>query len=485
MSKVFIAPIILLLVSLSRKSFGKISAPLVLVYETDAKQLEKSRSNFIFQQLEELPTRTALQGNTRVVGTGKQWNGWGSKAKHIAEELSKPDVHPDQLVVVSDSRDVLANNLDTEAVERLVANYESLTADKPGAIVVGAEKQCCVAAMTHSHPGSFLADDLTRKSQQACNSGQSNCLHRGDEHQRPWIEKLEHIAKQRGTASKNLYPNSGIIVGTAKNIKAVYDILDMKETEDDQALFTELMIKRPNLVVMDYDQKIIGNNVWTKGMAGCIFEWMPSKGAFVHPQTQSIPAFLHFQGKFFECYGKMAKRLGFEGDMRRKLAESGPNNYGGPRVVFEQTMRLTDQMTVEEGQTAVNLLNSNKEAVALSLYAELTVSNATIVMGDAFIQSYQAVSARRLADPAAVLQDLEIRFPYTVEVPQLQENVANTELSQWSQSTPSGITAAVNSQSGRTFQVLVTEPVVQKESSASSIVLSNLLVSLAIVFMCH
>merc|ERR1711904_725472 len=54
--------------------------------------------------------------------------------------------------------------------------------------------------------------------------------------------------------------------GKAKNILNSYKILNMKETEDDQALFTELMLKRPDLVIMDYEQKLIGNNAWTEWM---------------------------------------------------------------------------------------------------------------------------------------------------------------------------------------------------------------------------
>merc|ERR1712196_307648 len=108
-------------------------------------------------------------------------------------------------------------------------------------------------------------------------------------------------------------------------------------------------------------------------MDGCIFDWDEEQNAFVHPSTKSIPAFLHFQGKFFECYGKMAQKMGYNGDMKRKLAEAGPDNYGGPRVKLEQVMALTDQMTTVEAQAAVDSLNLNKNAVTQSLYTELNV----------------------------------------------------------------------------------------------------------------
>jgi len=134
--------------------------------------------------------------------------------------------------------------------------------------------------------------------------------------------------KQGAKTSKNIYPNSGIIVGKAKNILNSYKILNMKETEDDQALFTELMLKRPDLVIMDYEQKLIGNNAWTEGMDGCVFDWDAEKEKFKHPTFETFPAFLHFQGKFYECYGKLARHFGFKGNMRRKLVEApAGNNY--------------------------------------------------------------------------------------------------------------------------------------------------------------
>ena len=106
----------------------------------------------------------------------------------------------------------------------------------------------------------------------------------------------------------------------------------MKESEDDQALMTELMLKRPDLIVLDYNQELIGNNDWTEGLNGCVYEWSKDVSRFVHAKYKTMPAFLHFQGKFFECYGKMAKNFGYVGNMRRKLESRSlaDSNYGPP-----------------------------------------------------------------------------------------------------------------------------------------------------------
>ena len=333
MSK-FKATVALLFLNMLQALADSYDKPLMMIYETDPNQLNRKADNFLFRQITELETRTALGGDSNIltVGMGKKWNGWGSKAKHISEELS--EVHPERIVAVLDSRDVLLNNLDENSAKNLVEVFNKLTEKHENAIVVGAESQCCVSALTHANPGDFLNDDLTRTSTEACFSGQPGCLHKGKAYEQPWVSKIQHLAAQRevDSSTKNVYPNTGIIVGKAKNIRKIYDILNMKESEDDQALMTELMLKRPDLIVLDYNQELIGNNDWTEGLNGCVYEWSKDVSRFVHAKYKTMPAFLHFQGKFFECYGKMAKDFGYVGNMRRKLESRSlaDSNYGPP-----------------------------------------------------------------------------------------------------------------------------------------------------------
>jgi len=330
--------------------------PLIMIYETDPQQMERKADNFLFRQITEFETRNALEVRIKTVGLGEKWNGWGSKAKHVSEKLA--DVHPEQVVAILDSRDVLLNNVDEKSGAEILRVYNKLTKEHENAVVVGAESQCCVSALTHAKPGDYLDDDLSRTGKEACNSGQAGCLHKGKDHEMPWVNDIKKLAKQRDVASrtKNIYPNTGIIVGKAKNILNVYKVLDMKETEDDQALFTELMLKRPDMIVLDYGQELIGNNDWTEGMDGCIYQWSKDLTKFVHAKYKTVPTFLHFQGKFFECYGKMAKNFGYIGNMRRKLesrslaADSnyGPNSAGASTtlsaLVFTAVMTVAAQI---------------------------------------------------------------------------------------------------------------------------------------------
>lgn len=315
------------LLSTVSASIPETKTPVVVIYETEQSQMHPSANNFIFQQIHEPLTREVLD-DVRVAGTGENWKGWGSKAKHVAQELQ--GVEPDRLVIVSDSRDVLLNNFDSDSLKKFVEDFKSLTANKEHAIVVGAESQCCVSALTHAKPGDFLNDDLSRTGKkETCNSGKGDCLHKGNVFEQPWKDAMHKIANDEGAkTSKNVYLNTGIIIGKAKDILSAYAILNMKEAEDDQALFTELLLKRPELIALDYEQKLIGNNAWSEGMDGCVFDWDAEMQKFKHPDFETFPAFLHFQGKFYECYGKLARKLGYIGNMRRKLADAPQgNNY--------------------------------------------------------------------------------------------------------------------------------------------------------------
>jgi len=442
----------------------KSAPPLLLVYETDAEQLAPEASNFIFQQMNELQTRDAFDDNVEVVGTGEEWKGWGSKAKHVAQRLSSVD--PERLVIVSDSRDVLLNNLNEESVEMFVKNYQTLTNNKKDAIVVGAESQCCVSAMTHAQPGDYINDDLTRTSVMACNSGEVGCQHRGEEYQRPWVEQMKKLAEEKEITSKNIYPNAGIIVGTAKNILNVYNVLNMQETEDDQALFTDLMLKQNNLIVMDHEQKLIGNNIWTDGMDGCIFEWNDNDENFVHPQNKNSPALLHFQGKFYECYGKMASKLGYNGDMKRKLADAVPNNYQAT-VKYTQQLTLQHSMTLIEANNAVSQINSNKDALCTTIDHESTYASATCE--DAFLEE-SPVNVnrliRRLADDIVGAAERVIKLPITMEGDAEKEAELKSELENWAQSVPTNIANAANLHGGQSFQSSMTSPTKYKSSSS-------------------
>jgi len=63
--------------------------PLFIVYETDPSQLTKSADNFLMQQITDRNLHDDAGAATALVGLGQEWNGWGSKAKHVSSKLAK------------------------------------------------------------------------------------------------------------------------------------------------------------------------------------------------------------------------------------------------------------------------------------------------------------------------------------------------------------------------------------------------------------
>lgn len=109
----------------------------------------------------------------------------------------------------------------------------------------------------------------------------------------------------------------------------VYKYLKITETEDDQALITDLLHMKPEWLVLDYEQTLFGNNQWPRREKGCVYDW---RGAnYRHRTYHTVPAFIHTSGKFFTCYNRLAGRMGFESSAakaRRRLGDAAPANYG-------------------------------------------------------------------------------------------------------------------------------------------------------------
>jgi len=301
------------------------SSMMVIMYDNNANDVDKAedspqhaRLGFYLQQLIEVGMKH-LQ-----VGSGSDWNGWGSKMQFIAKALDSLD--DELIVVVSDSRDVLVNPV-AEASEKFVAKFEQMTSQSKDAIVLGAEKHCCVAAMSHAVPGQYFNKDGSRK-ERACNSGAAECRHLGYALQEPWIDAMRSLAHSRGHTDTE-YPivNVGLMAGRVKDLRALFKLLDLAEGEDDQAVISDAVLTFPERFVLDYDQELFGSNNWAQGVeVGCLFDW--NEDHFVHKELpDTIPSFFHFQGKFFECYNHMARHLTSVPERALEFEPLGCNYY--------------------------------------------------------------------------------------------------------------------------------------------------------------
>jgi hypothetical protein len=268
-----------------------------------------------------------------LFGEGEAFEGYGSKYAAAYPVLEKLD--PDTVVIITDGRDVLINNpqatdkySETAAAEFRFM-FDEITRSESGSVVVSAEAQCCVSALTHAAPGAYYNPDGTRN-QRACSSGQEGCSWNGDEHALPWEIFMRSLAIHRGTPEHydDVYLNAGLIAGRAADLLELIKEANIGKDEDDQAVLTDFLYKNPHKIILDYGQKLFGNT--RGGLVGmdenaCTFSKHDDDERLVHSKTLSKPLFLHSPGGFMECHDDMADMLGIQAasmEARRRLKQN-------------------------------------------------------------------------------------------------------------------------------------------------------------------
>jgi len=308
----------------------------VLIYET-AIEGGVSPASRLVNQAEQLPGVSAS-----VFGQGQHFDGYGSKYSAVLPVLKK--MSADSLVVLSDGRDVLINNpafssedMMRSALSDFRGAFETITSQHPHAVVVSAEAQCCVSALTFVQPGDYFGPDGSRQ-ERACSSGEADCLWNGDDKAEPWENFMQTIALERtgGKAFDDVYLNAGLIAGKVEDLIHVIEELDIDNTEDDQAVLTDYMFQHQDAILLDYGQTLFGNN-----RAGeedsCMFQ-LPSTSVrgqqrLVHTKTATSPLFVHSPGGLLKCHEELAEELGMQQvsrTARRRLLDSfQKSNYKG------------------------------------------------------------------------------------------------------------------------------------------------------------
>jgi hypothetical protein len=366
----------------------------VLLYETES-VTENSHAQSLMQQLSRFP---GVQAS--IFGRGTAFEGFGSKYSAVYPILQT--LSPHDLVVLSDSRDVLINSpVATETRSSAAAlvhdfrqHYAHLTKHHPHAIVLSAEAQCCVSALTHVMPGDYYHADGSRNVR-SCASGEDDCEWVSDESAAPWQEWMQALATSTttGTSSHNyhgqtdvddIYLNAGLMVGTVENLRRVIEQAQIGKDEDDQAVLTDFMHWNPHSIVLDYGQTLFGNN--RGGLGGmdagsCVFDMNqsgqhrhgPTKPSrLVHTKTLTTPMFLHSPGGFYACQEELSRKLGLiasEAASRthRRLTKKDdpPCNYGGNykcrRVLSEPDVEGHKRLLRGEMQIMIENARDNVE----------------------------------------------------------------------------------------------------------------------------
>lgn len=278
-----------------------------------------------------LETSKTLSGvDAVVVGTNSAFFGFGSKYRALVETLVDLERNDNNtLVMLLDARDIVLNvAVDKENIAikdfepRLVhylESYSKLTQHNPGSVVVSAEAQCCVAAMSWAHPSAYFNTETGEREQRACNSGEEGCLYWPTENIELWKTFMIEKEMNSTRTSQNSFLNAGLMMGRSKNLLELIARLDLHEYEDDQAVLSGYLFHFPDEIQLDYRQEIFGNNQWPDGLSkGCMFDYSDSLDSdfLEHKVTGATPLLLHASGKFYDCLDYMIDKLGGHSEAR-------------------------------------------------------------------------------------------------------------------------------------------------------------------------
>lgn len=267
------------------------SKPLVITYDNQSVRNEKNESFVNF-----LKGINHYKYNFIVCGINTKWDGWYGRYITYLELLEQ--IPSTQLVFITDSRDVLANNSPEEFTlnyNKLIKLYDDKLKSK---IVFGTEVGCCVNQMWHYSPGAVFKNivhhnQIISKSEQETHPTYG--LTRTEEifpngKKFPWehwvkwnklfISRFEeaNTKYKLGITDYQKYPiiklNFGLMVGLNSSILKFLKTVDLRAGEDDQHLASDFFYARPEYVILDYTQILLSNTGYKHSFRRCTSKTM-------------------------------------------------------------------------------------------------------------------------------------------------------------------------------------------------------------------
>jgi hypothetical protein len=173
-------------------------------------------------------------------------------------------VQPDDVLVVLDAHDILANAFDEAAFEDRVRRVV-----QPNQVIFSAEGQCCVAALGADN-NQFFGDRGDRKDR-TCQSHRDSCAGGNyAERIKVWIDKMQQRAP---AGAPDMFLNAGVAVGTAAAFSSMLSAADILEEEDDQAVLTALYLSNQTKVdiTLDFSQVIKSRSCVYVHVCVCVY----------------------------------------------------------------------------------------------------------------------------------------------------------------------------------------------------------------------
>mmetsp|Transcript_6570 Transcript_6570/g.15997 ORF Transcript_6570/g.15997 Transcript_6570/m.15997 type:complete len:516 (-) Transcript_6570:190-1737(-) len=384
----------------------------VLMYETDSSLKDDPTSPLAFFMQQ---SRIADMSTT-IYGGGLEYHGFGDKYQTLKAILEVID--PDKLIVIADARDVALNipknkEAANAVIDRFIDTYDKLTVDSPHAVVMSAEAQCCVSAMTHAPPSGYFDQVTKKRTQRACWSGRPGCSWTQNDNIYAWVDFHRERAfnqtgiERSGVDVGDVYLNAGLMAGYPEDLINLVNVLNMAPEEDDQAVLSGLMYQFPDMIVLDYNSEMFGNNQWPKGLEdGCVYE--KSNEILVHRETKAEPLIIHTPGKFYGCLDVLIEELG--GVSQQRYLSDSPD--GNPRQLKREGKEV--QMKAEQTELQLPVPPKPRKLDGCSCECDDSSSRRMLMFGRLFQKIFgtppsEEMSARtRLEDPKTGEEDLEV-----------------------------------------------------------------------------
>jgi len=239
-----------------------------VTYHTDSKDY---RYQFLMKQMKTLGYNNDVNTHQVTLGLDTKWNGWYGRIRGY--QTFTKTLNPDDYVVFHDGADVILN----EPFEVFKDKALVLYSDKQR-IIFGAEKGCCTL---------------------------------NDGNRPDWdIGRFMRIMKETNELDNDYhYLNFGLMFGKAKDFVRLFEMMDIKPGDMDQSLAYKLYADNPGDYYLDRDN-IIFSNANHQGIGGnkCQFNWDSTNKLFMS-DTGTIPSFIQFPGKNWECYDRLYEKL--------------------------------------------------------------------------------------------------------------------------------------------------------------------------------
>jgi len=254
-----------------------------------------------------------------ILGAGEKWKGFSAKWKSVVKYVTDNDLPLDDIIVITDARDVLLNR--SFGTKHFMNSFNEVS-ENGKYMVFGCEDACCVSVMYEFPPGSLISRSGTKLTK-SINTKRFNNSEESEEYDKTngkWIDKMSAIKYRRikgkywANKTSGYALNGGLAAGTVKLLLEHIKKMKIKSSEeDDQALWSELFIQPRSKIRLDYQNAIFSNAFTWGGESGCRYSYKGSTIKSVkHIDTNRKPFFIQTPGGHVDnwaCYKRLYKYL--------------------------------------------------------------------------------------------------------------------------------------------------------------------------------